>query len=38
LVGSVSSANLKSRVEKAVSSVKGVVSVDNQLVVNEATP
>lgn len=38
LVGSVSSANLKSRVEKAVSSVKGVVSVDNQLVVTEATP
>ena len=38
LVGSVGSANLKSRVEKAVSSVKGVVSVDNQLVVTEAAP
>ena len=38
LVGSVSSADLKGRVEKAVSSVKGVVSVDNQLVVTEATP
>lgn len=38
LVGSVSSADLKIRVAKAVSSVKGVVSVDNQLVVTEATP
>lgn len=38
LVGSVSSADLKGRVEKAISSVKGVVSVDNQLVVTEATP
>lgn len=38
LVGSVSSADLKSRVEKALSSIKGVVSVDNQLVVTEATP
>ena len=38
VVGSVSSAELKSRVEKAVGSVRGVVSVDNQLVVTEATP
>jgi hypothetical protein len=38
LVGSVSSTDLKSRVEKVVSSVKGVVSVDNQLVVTAATP
>ena len=38
LVGSVRSADLKSRVEKAVSSVKGVVSVDNQLVVTESAP
>jgi hypothetical protein len=38
VVGSVRSADLKIRVEKAVSSVKGVVSVDNQLVVTEATP
>jgi len=38
VVGSVSSAELKSRVEKAVDSVKGVVRVDNQLVVTEATP
>jgi hypothetical protein len=38
VVGSVRSADLKVRVEKAVSSVKGVVSVDNQLVVTEATP
>jgi hypothetical protein len=38
LVGSVRSADLKSRVEKAVSSVKGVVNVDNQLVVTGAAP
>lgn len=38
VVGSVRSADLKIRVEKAVSSVKGVVSADNQLVVTEATP
>ncbi len=38
VVGSVRSADLKMRVEKAVGSVKGVVSVDNQLVVTEATP
>jgi len=38
LVGSVKSPDLKQRVEKAVRSVKGVVSVDNQLVITEATP
>jgi BON domain-containing protein len=38
LVGAVRSADLKTRVEKAISSIKGVVSVDNQLVVTEATP
>ncbi len=38
LVGSVKSTDLKQRVEKAVRSVKGVVSVDNQLVISEATP
>ena len=38
LAGSVKSPELKQRVEKAVRSVKGVVSVDNQLVINEATP
>jgi hypothetical protein len=38
VVGSVKSTDLKQRVEKALRSVKGVVSVDNQLVVTEATP
>ncbi len=38
IVGSVRSADLKQRVEKAIRSIKGVVSVDNQLVVTEATP
>ena len=38
IVGSVRSADLKQRVEKSLRSVKGVVSVDNQLVVTEATP
>ncbi len=38
LVGSVRSAELKQRVEKAIRSIKGVTSVSNQLVVNEATP
>jgi len=38
LAGSVRSPDLKLRVEKAVRSVKGVVSVDNQLVITEATP
>ena len=38
LVGSVHSADMKQRVERAVRSVKGVISVDNQLVVTQATP
>ncbi|HMG73591.1 MAG TPA: BON domain-containing protein [Pyrinomonadaceae bacterium] len=38
IVGSVKSADLKQRVEKTLRSVKGVISVDNQLVVTEATP
>ena len=38
IVGSVRSADLKQRVEKAISSIKGVVSVDDQLVITEATP
>ena len=38
LAGSVKSAELKQRVEKAVRAVKGVLSVDNQLVITEATP
>jgi hypothetical protein len=38
IVGSVRSTDLKQRVEKALRSVKGVVSVDNQLVITEATP
>jgi len=38
LAGSVKSAEQKQRVEKAVRGVKGVLSVDNQLVVTEATP
>ena len=38
LVGSVKSPDLKQRVEKAVRSVKGVVSVDNQLAISDATP
>jgi len=38
LAGSVRSTELKKRVEKAVRSVKGVVSVDNQLVITAATP
>jgi len=38
LVGSVQSSDMKRRVERAVRSVKGVISVDNQLVVSEATP
>ena len=38
IVGSVRSTDLKERVEKALRSVKGVVSVDNQLVVADATP
>jgi len=38
LVGSVKSSDMKQRVERAVRSVKGVISVDNQLVVTQATP
>ena len=38
LVGSVPSPDMKQRVERAVRSVKGVTSVDNQLVVTQATP
>jgi osmotically-inducible protein OsmY len=38
IVGSVRSADLKQRVEKTLRSVKEVISVDNQLVVTEATP
>jgi len=38
VVGSVHSADLKQHVERAVRSVKGVISVDNQLVVTQATP
>ena len=38
VVGSVRSADLKQRVEKAVRSVKGVVSVNNQLAIMETTP
>ncbi|MFS8086572.1 MAG: BON domain-containing protein, partial [Acidobacteriota bacterium] len=38
VVGSVRSAELKGRVERVISAVKGVLGVDNQLVVTEATP
>ena len=38
IVGSVKSTDLKQRVEKVLHSVRGVVGVDNQLVVTEATP
>jgi osmotically-inducible protein OsmY len=38
IVGSVRSTDLKQRVEKVLRAVKGVISVDNQLVVTEATP
>ncbi|SRR6266436_351230 len=38
IVGSVRSADLKQRVEKTIRSIKGVVSIDNQVVVTEATP
>jgi len=38
IVGSVRSTDLKQRVERVLRSVKGVTSVDNQLVVSEATP
>jgi len=38
IVGSVRSVDLKQRVEKSLRSVKGVISIDNQLVITEATP
>ncbi len=38
LVGSVHSPDMKQRVERVVRLVKGVISVDNQLVVTQATP
>ena len=38
IVGSVRSAELKQRVERTIKSLKGVLAVDNQLVVNESTP
>ena len=38
IVGSVRSAELKQRIERTIRSVKGVAAVDNQLVINEATP
>ena len=38
IVGSVRSVELKQRVEKSLRAIKGVVSIDNQLVITEATP
>jgi osmotically-inducible protein OsmY len=38
IVGSVSSTELKQRVERVLRAVRGVTEVDNQLVVTEATP
>ena len=38
IVGSVRSIEMKQRVEKAIRAIKGVTNVDNQLVVNDATP
>lgn len=38
IMGSVRSADLKSRVERAIRAIKGVTGIDNQLVVTEATP
>lgn len=38
IVGSVKSAELKQRVAREIRAIKGVTSVDNQLVVTEATP
>lgn len=38
IVGSVRSAEVKQRVEKTIRSVKGVATIDNQLVITEATP
>jgi hyperosmotically inducible protein len=38
IIGSVPSAEAKQRVERAIRAIRGVVAVDNQLVVIEATP
>lgn len=38
IVGSVRSVELKQRVERAIRSTRGVSSIDNQLVITEATP
>jgi BON domain len=38
IVGSVSSAEIKQRVERVVRSIKGVAAIDNQLVILEPTP
>lgn len=38
IIGSVPSAETKQRVERAIRAIRGVVAVDNQLVVIEATP
>jgi len=38
VVGSVRSAEVKQRVEKTIRSLKGVATVDNQLVVNDTSP
>jgi osmotically-inducible protein OsmY len=38
VVGSVRSAELKQRVEKTIRSLRGVATVDNQLVVNDESP
>jgi len=38
IVGSVRSAELKQRVERMIRQIKGVTTIDNQLVVNESTP
>lgn len=38
IVGSVGSADLKQRVERTIRSVKGVTSIDDQLVITEAIP
>ena len=38
IVGSVGSPEIKQRVERIIRSIKGVTNVENQLVVNQATP
>ena len=38
IMGSVKSAELKQRIERIVRGVKGVNSIDDQLVITEATP